>query len=66
MGLLTSAINDESLLLSRKDLAARWGCSIETIKRTEKRKGLRQVRIGPRTVRYRLADVIAIEASITA
>jgi hypothetical protein len=59
-------LNDQPHLLSRKDLAARWDCSIATIKRNEKRKGLKKVTLGPRTVRYRLADVIAIEASTTA
>jgi hypothetical protein len=34
---------------------------VETIKRAEKRYGLTGIRLGPRTVRYQIADIIAIE-----
>jgi hypothetical protein len=48
-------------LVDRETLAARWCCSIETIKRIEKRGKLVRVQLGPRAVRYRLSDVLKIE-----
>ena len=49
-----------ALLLTRREVAERWGCCSHTIAR---RKDLRPVRLGPRFLRYRLADVQAIEAA---
>jgi len=48
-------------LLSRRAIAARWQCSVETIKRTEKAGLLRALRFNSRLLRYKLADVIAYE-----
>lgn len=48
-------------LIDRDTLAARWCCSIETIKRIEKRGKLARVQLGPRAVRYRISDVLKIE-----
>ncbi len=50
-------------LIDREQLAARWCCSIETIKRMEKRGRLKRVQLGERMVRYRLADVLKLEES---
>jgi hypothetical protein len=47
--------------VSRQELAERWRCSIETIKRREKARVLTALKLG-RLVRYRLADVEAVEA----
>ncbi len=47
-------------LFSRKRLCSRWDCSNSSLKRYEGR-GLKVTRIGPRMVRYRLADVEAFE-----
>jgi hypothetical protein len=52
------------LLLSRQQLADRWGCSIETIKRRERAGIIRPVILG-RLVRYREADIEAIEVAAT-
>lgn len=52
-------------LIDRESLAARWCCSIETIKRIEKRGKLVRVQLGPRAVRYRLADVLMVEGERT-
>ena len=51
-------------LIDRETLAARWCCSIETIKRIEKRGKLARVQLGPRAVRYRLADVLKVEGAL--
>jgi hypothetical protein len=48
-------------LIDREKLAFRWDCSVETIKRMEKRGRLRRVQLGERMVRYRLSDVIKLE-----
>ena len=47
--------------LDRKELAERWRCCVETIKRREKSRDLKALKLG-RLVRYRLADVEAVEA----
>jgi predicted DNA-binding transcriptional regulator AlpA len=48
--------------LTRAQLAARWGCCRHTIAR---RKDLHPVRLGRRLVRYRRAEIEAIEAKAT-
>ncbi len=50
-------------LIDRENLAARFCCSIETIKRLEKRGLLQRVQLGERLVRYRLSDVLKLEGS---
>jgi hypothetical protein len=48
-------------LLTRLELARRWKVSIETIKRRERAKILRPVRLDGRIIRYRMSDVLRIE-----
>jgi len=50
-------------LLSRRVLAQRWSCCVETIKRREREGLLRPVRFNQRLLRYRLSEIISIEAS---
>jgi hypothetical protein len=50
-------------LIDREKLAARFCCSIETIKRMEKRGLLKRVQLCERMVRYRLADVLKLEGA---
>ena len=50
-------------LLKRSDLAIRWGCSIETVKRREKAGILKPIVLG-RLVRFRLDDVIKLEENM--
>jgi hypothetical protein len=49
-------------LLSRKALANRWGVCRETIKRAERAGVLHAIRFNGRLLRYKLSDVLAIEA----
>jgi hypothetical protein len=49
-------------LLTRLELARRWRVSIETIKRRERTRILRPVRLDGRIIRYRMSDVLRIEA----
>jgi predicted DNA-binding transcriptional regulator AlpA len=48
-------------LIDREKLAARFCCSIETIKRMEKRGFLKRVQLGERMVRYRMSDILKLE-----
>ena len=48
-------------LLTRRELADRWKVSIETIKRRERARVLRPLRLEGRTVRYRMSDVVRVE-----
>ena len=47
--------------LSRRELAARWGVSIETIKRRERAGILKPMHFSGRLVRHKLADVLRAE-----
>ena len=49
-------------LLSREQLAQRWNVHRETVKRWERAGRLPALCLGPRLKRYRLADVLKIEA----
>jgi hypothetical protein len=48
-------------LVSRKVLATRWQCSVETIKRRTREGLLHPVRFNQRLIRYPLSEVIRIE-----
>lgn len=50
-------------LIDREKLAARFCCSVETIKRLEKRGLLERVQLGERMVRYRMSDVLKLEGA---
>ena len=51
----------EDSLLTRRELANRWKVSIETIKRRERARVLRPLRLEGRIIRYRMSDVMRIE-----
>jgi DNA-binding transcriptional regulator YhcF (GntR family) len=51
----------EERLLTRRELAQRWKVSIETVKRRERVRMLRPMRLDGRVIRYRMSDVIRIE-----
>jgi hypothetical protein len=48
-------------LLTRLELVRRWKVSIETLKRRERAKILRPVRLDGRIIRYRMSNVLRIE-----
>ena len=52
-------LRDETL--TRKDLARRWHCSVETIKRRERDGSLQALRLSARIVRYRMVDIVSYE-----
>ncbi|MGK0190594.1 MAG: DNA-binding XRE family transcriptional regulator [Verrucomicrobiales bacterium] len=51
-------------LISRAQLARRWGVSKETIKRREREGLVTPVRFNQRLLRYRIEDVWAVEQSL--
>jgi hypothetical protein len=51
----------EDKLLTRLELARRWKVSIVTLKRRERAKILRPVRLDGRVIRYRMSEVLRIE-----
>lgn len=51
----------QETLLSRRQLAQRWGVCTETIKRREREELLRAVRFNGRLIRYRLSEIEEIE-----
>ena len=56
-----ASANDDGDFLSRLDLARRWKVSIETIKRRERARILRPVKLDGRIIRYRMSDIRRIE-----
>lgn len=50
----------DEVTFTRKELTARWKCSQETLKRREKARLLKALKLG-RLVRYRLSDILAFE-----
>ncbi|MEI8290952.1 MAG: hypothetical protein WCH99_15920 [Verrucomicrobiota bacterium] len=51
---------DSPQLLTRRDVAKRWACCEHTVARCEE---LEPIRFNRRRLRYRLEDVLAIEAA---
>ena len=56
---------DEDVLISRKQVAKRWGVCTETVKRKERSGLLLPVRFNERLTRYRLSNVLALEQEAT-
>lgn len=52
-----------NVFLTRKAVAARWCCSVETVKRRTREGLLPAIRFNERLVRFRIEDVMAIEAA---
>lgn len=52
---------EHSCMISRVDLAKRWGCSVETLKRREKAGVLHGLRFSSRMVRYDMDEVARVE-----
>ena len=57
-----SSSNTEKFL-TRAELARRWRCSGETVKRRQRARLLHPVYLSARKILYRLAEVEAIEAN---
>ena len=51
----------DHILLSRAELARRWRVSVETLKRRERARILRPIRLDGRVVRYRWSDILRVE-----
>jgi len=59
--MLSKANDADDDSISRADLAVRWRCHTETIKRREKQGILHPLRFSTRMVRYPLREVRALE-----
>ena len=57
-----TALRPTERLLTRRELAQRWSCSTETVKRKTAAGILTPVRFGLRFVRYRLSQIELLEA----
>lgn len=57
---ISKDVNSE-VLVSRKQVCARWGCCSLTLRRREAAGLLKPIRFNQRMLRYRLADIQAIE-----
>ena len=53
-------------LISRKELSDRWNLSIKTLTRRDKAGELRPLTLSANCVRYKLSDVLKIEADAAA
>ena len=57
----TGVADHNDRLLSRNELAIRWGVSTKTLKRREAAGELPALALNDRTVRYRLSQILEIE-----
>ena len=57
--------SQEERLISRRELAERWGISTESCKRYEQRGILKPVKLAPRLLRYPLSQILEIEREAT-
>jgi len=64
--MIPSISTQQERFLSRTELGQRWNKSIKTLIRWEKAGKLRPLTLGPRTVRYRLSEILAIEEDAAA
>ena len=55
--------NPASQLISRRQLAGRWGCCVESIKRRQRAGLLHPVYLSSRMVRYSLQNIEEVEQS---
>jgi len=58
----TKGNETENRLMSREQIASRWGVSTETVKRRERDDTLKGLHFNKRLVRYRLQDVRSAES----
>ncbi len=55
------AVNEQGKFLKRGELAARWRCSNETIKRRQRSGLLNPIRLSQRLLLYRLSEIEKLE-----
>lgn len=55
-------MKQNGMFLTRKDLAARWKVSIMTLRRRERARLINPIRLDGYLVRYRLDDILRVEA----
>jgi hypothetical protein len=55
-------LDKQDKFLKRRELAARWRCSGETIKRRQRSGLLHPIRLSQRLLLYKLSEIEALEA----
>ena len=55
--------DEKEKFLKRRELAARWRCSTETIKRKQRAGLLTPVRLSARMLLYKLSEIEALEVA---
>jgi len=63
MAQMKPLLQSSEQLLSRRQLQARWGCCIETIKRKQYAGLLKPIFLSARMIRYSVQNVEEIEAA---
>lgn len=61
IGTMKKNLPDAARLISRRELSERWDCSVENLKRYEKRGRLKPIKLSKRFLRYRLSDIEQLE-----
>ena len=56
-------VDKQEKFLKRRELAARWRCSVETVKRRERAGFLHPIRLSRRSLLYKLSEVEAVEGA---
>jgi hypothetical protein len=54
-------LTNPNMFLNRRELAARWRCSMETVKRKQRSGLLKPVRLSQRLLLYKLAEIQSLE-----
>jgi hypothetical protein len=65
MNKLENTDNASPIFITREQLSKRWQISPMSLKRYEIRGMIKPLKIAPRVLRYRLADIEAFEMSAT-
>jgi hypothetical protein len=60
--MIKTTLGEELELISRPGLARRWKCHPESLKRREKKGLLHPIALSARMIRYRMNEVLALEA----
>lgn len=58
-------MNAKPIFITRPQLAARWNCSTESLKRYERRGIIHPVKIAARMLRYRMDEIENLEMEAT-
>lgn len=55
--------SQQQLFVSRRQLCARWGVSIDFLRQLEESRELTPIKLSPRCLRYKIAEIEAFESA---